>query len=91
MIKSNDIGWIPWFIDIYVINRDELQKYLKNNNIGTRIVYPPINSQKIYLLENSNYNISNGYCNKGIWLPSSSKLTDDIINKICDIILEYYK
>jgi perosamine synthetase len=91
MIKSNDIGWIPWFIDIYVINRDELQKYLKNNNIGTRIVYPPINSQKIYLLEDSNYNISNEYCNKGIWLPSSSKLTDDIINKICDIILEYYK
>lgn len=90
MIKPNDDGWIPWFIDIYVDNRDALQQYLKNNNIGSRFVYSPISSQKIYLTAEE-FKISNKYCNKGIWLPSSSKLTDCIINKICDIILEFYK
>jgi hypothetical protein len=74
-----------------VNNRNDLQKYLKDNNIGSRIVYPPINSQKIYLTDDYNYIISNEYCNKGLWLPSSSKLTDDIINKICDILLDFYK
>ena len=35
MLKSNDEDWIPWFIDIYVDDRDALQEYLKGKNIGS--------------------------------------------------------
>jgi hypothetical protein len=43
---------VPWFIEIAVDNPVELAEYLKSKNIGTRAVYPPINTQLVY----SNYN-----------------------------------
>ena len=38
----------PWFIDVMVQKRDDLMQYLKINNIGSRVMYPPINKQKAY-------------------------------------------
>ena len=91
MLEPNDEDWIPWFIDIYVDNRNELQKYLKEKNIGTRTVYPPINSQVVYKKWNDkNFPVTEKYSSKGLWLPSSSKLKDEEINKICDFVLEFY-
>ena len=91
MIKSNDHNWIPWFIDIYIDNPDELQIYLKKNNIGSRRVYPPCSKQKIYKEYNDiSFPISEKWSHRGIWLPSSTKLTNDQINYICDKILEFY-
>lgn len=91
MIKPTDPGWIPWFIDIYIDNRELLLKYLEENNIGSRKVYPPINSQIIYpQFNNISYPITEKYSSRGLWLPSSSKLSDEIIHKICDIILDFY-
>ncbi len=91
MIEPNDNGWIPWFIDIYINNRKELQKYLKEKNIGSRLVYPPINSQVVYKEWNDkNFPVTDKFSSKGLWLPSSSKLKDEEINKICDFILEFY-
>lgn len=91
MIKSNNSEWIPWFVDIYVDDPLKLQDYLKKNNIGSRQVYPPIHTQKIYKDYNHlSYPITEKYTNMGLWLPSSSKLTNNQINYICDKILEYY-
>ena len=91
MVEPNDNEWIPWFIDIYIDNRDELQNHLKKHNIGSRIVYPPCNSQKIYKEYNDlAFPISRTWSLKGLWLPSSTKLTDEQINYICDTILEFY-
>ena len=88
MIEPNDDGWIPWFIDIYVDNRDELQKYLKGKNIGSRPVYPPINSQIVYKEWNdNNFPVTEKFSSRGLWLPSSSNLKDEEINKICDFII----
>ncbi len=90
MIEPNDSGWIPWFIDIYIDNRDELQRYLKEKNIGSRPVYPPINSQIVYKeWNNKNFPVTESFSLRGLWLPSSSKLKDEEINKICDFILEF--
>ncbi len=38
----------PWFIDIFAEYRGKLQEFLKENQIGTRIMYPPINKQVAY-------------------------------------------
>jgi len=79
----------PWFIDAFVDNREELIVFLKENNIGTRLMYPPVNRQKAYQLT-GNYPVSNKVGEKGLWLPSSSQLSDMQINFICDKIKLFY-
>ena len=79
----------PWFIDVLVEKREELQAFLKENNVGTRIMYPPINKQVAYSVE-VDCPVSNLVGVKGLWLPSASQLTTWQINKICDLIKSFY-
>jgi len=89
MISPQNDEWIPWFIDIYVENRDELAVFLNKHNIQTRITYPEINKTPMYLsadeLVNSKYISTNG-----LFLPSHTLLTDNEIKYICEIIKLYY-
>jgi perosamine synthetase len=89
MIPPMNDEWIPWFIDIFVEDRDSLIDYLKQHNIQTRVTYPQINKTPMYnndnLLTNSEY-IST--C--GIFLPSHTLLTDSDIHFICKIIKLYF-
>ena len=92
MFNPNNDKWIPWFIDIYVKNPNELKNYLKKNNIGTRFVYPPIHKQKVYKEFNDLlFPVTEKYSSMGIWLPSSTNLTNQQINLICDKILLSFK
>ena len=81
--------WLPWFVDIYVDDREDLMLFLKKHKIGTRPTYGEINKTKMYfsdqILPNSNYVSS-----KGLFLPSYIKLTDKDIYFICKIIKLYY-
>lgn len=79
----------PWFIDIIVEKREELQNFLKDNNIGTRVMYPPINKQKAYNISGE-HKVSNMVGDKGLWLPSPGQLTNNEINYICKKIREFY-
>jgi len=79
----------PWFIDVKATKRGDLMAFLKINNIGSRIMYPPINKQKAYNLEGEHL-VSNEIGEKGLWLPSSSKLTNKQIDYVCDKIKEFY-
>lgn len=80
--------WIPWFVDIYVDDRDNIISYLKKHKIQTRPVYGEINKTDLYyseeILPNSNY-----CCNKGLFLPSYITLSDDEIIYICKILKIY--
>ncbi len=80
----------PWFIDVLVENRDKLQEYLKKNNIGTRIMYPPINRQPAYKYPGT-FKVSNLVGEKGLWLPSSSQLTNDDIKYVAEKIRGFYQ
>jgi len=79
----------PWFIDIKAHKRDDLMTFLKLNNIGSRIMYPPINKQQAYNVEGEHI-VSNEIGVSGLWLPSSSKLTDEQIDYIIKKIKEFY-
>ena len=85
-------NWLPMFIDIYVKEPNKLKKYLSENNIGSRIIYPPIHTQKVYKeFNNLSFPVTEKYSSMGLWLPSSTNLTNEQINLICDKILEFYK
>lgn len=79
----------PWFIDAMVEDREELQIYLKDKGIGTRVMYPPINKQVAYNIAGE-HEVSNLVGEKGLWLPSAGQLTDLDIDRICDAIKEFY-
>ncbi len=79
----------PWFIDALVENRGELQVHLKENNIGTRVMYPPINQQEAYRLPGY-YPVAERVGRDGLWLPSATQLSDDQIEFICERIREFY-
>lgn len=79
----------PWFIDVLVDNRDKLQLHLKENGIGSRVMYPPINKQEAYNYP-GNYSVSNLVGEKGLWLPSASQLTDEEIDYITSQIQLFY-
>jgi perosamine synthetase len=77
--------WIPWFIDIYVDDRDDLSLFLNKHNIQSRVTYPEINKTPMYL--NHNELINSKYISKnGLFLPSHTLLTNDEIKYICNII-----
>lgn len=79
----------PWFIDVYLEDPAALMEFLKKHQVGSRPVYPPVNHQKIYANERK-YPVSQKYCYRGLWLPSSSFLTDDQILHICKLIRTYF-
>lgn len=82
----------PWSIDIYVNQPLKLASYLKDRNIGTRVVYPAIHTQKIYRDKSykKRFPIAEKYARTGLWFPSSTQLTNQQIDYITSVIKEYY-
>jgi perosamine synthetase len=80
----------PWFIDCLAARRDELATHLKAKGIGTRVMYPPINSQVAYAKQ-GNYPISECIGSDGLWLPSYTQLEDEDIERICEEIEIFYR
>jgi perosamine synthetase len=80
----------PWFVDIFVDNRDGLQAHLKNRNIGSRPIYPPIHSQKAYGLKHRAFPVTERFAARGLWLPSSITLDDGGIDTVCAAVREFF-
>jgi perosamine synthetase len=77
-----------WMISIIVENkklRDEIRQELKNNNIETRPLFPPMHTLPMYLEDNS-YQIAESLSERGINLPSYPGLNIDQVSRICKII-----
>lgn len=79
----------PWFIDCLTERRDELISFLKARNIGTRVMYPPINQQEAYRLPGQ-FPVAECVGQKGLWLPSAVQLTNDEVVYITNAIREFY-
>lgn len=79
----------PWFIDSLVEQRENLVNYLKKHNIGTRVMYPPLNQQKAYN-ETGCFPVSELVGEKGLWLPSMVQLTNEQIDYITQKITAFY-
>jgi perosamine synthetase len=80
----------PWFIDCRVDDRDGLQEFLKKKLIGTRVMYPPLNSQLAYKTSET-FNVSQEIGANGLWLPSMCQLSDEQIDYISQSIELFYK
>ena len=88
MRKPLSEEWIPWFVDIYLENREELMSFLKKHKINTRAVYGEINKTSVYYSEENLIN-SQFICSQGLFLPSYVDITDSQINYICNLLILY--
>lgn len=83
----------PWFIDILVESeevRDDLIKFLDERGIGSRPFYPAIHTQPPYSYIEGDFPNSEYVSRCGLWLPSSSFLTDEDIGRVCTEIRDYF-
>jgi len=85
MIEPLSEEWIPWFVDIYVDDREKLMESLKFHKINTRAVYKEISKTDMYYSENKLPNTEK-CCRRGLFLPSYVTLSDSEITYICNII-----
>jgi perosamine synthetase len=84
---------VPWFSDILLPNekiRQELIEHLNKFGIQTRKFYPPIHKLPPYQNVDGDFEITNEISERGLWLPSSSFLTDEDINRVCKTIREFW-
>jgi len=81
----------PWFVDVYVDDRDGLAKYLAEKGIGTRKMYPLIPTQKPFLSNPTfgDNSLDVKYSTQGLWLPSSLHLTDKQIDFISEAVKKW--
>jgi perosamine synthetase len=88
ILPSNDPGWIPWFIDIIVKDREGLMYFLKQHNVQTRVTYPSIHATEPYstMVYSSNFTNSLHISTNGIFLPTHFLLTNKDIVYICSLI-----
>ena len=91
VIKTNYQDTSPWFFDILCERREELQTYLKENNIGSRPFYPPLHAEPAYGYTDLSFPVTEEIAAKGLWLPSSIKVTDEQIEYICGKIRKFYR
>lgn len=79
----------PWFIDCIAEDRAALMASLKLENIGTRVMYPPLNKQRVYGTTGY-HEVSERIGRDGLWLPSQVQLTDAQIDRVCSAIARFY-
>ena len=93
LIDTNLEDCSPWFIDILVESeerRDGLLSFLNERGIGSRPFYPAIHTQPPYSYVSGDFKNSEYVSQRGLWLPSSSFLSDEDINRVCSEIRRYF-
>lgn len=93
-IDTNLEDCSPWFIDVLVNEepvRDELATFLNEKGIGSRPFYPAIHTQPPYSHINGNFKNSEYISQRGLWLPSSSFLTNEDVERVCEGIRDYFR
>jgi perosamine synthetase len=90
-VETNLQDTSPWFIDALVENRDSLMSFLTARDIETRPFYPPIHTQPPFAHVKGSFPQAERVSKMGIWLPSSSFLTDDEIRRVCTEIMAFFR
>lgn len=79
-------GFCPWYVDI---KGQHFSTILRKRGIGSQPIWPALHQQGAMepLTDASKYPIATLLASQLLWLPSSTKLKDDEVDRICDVIL----
>lgn len=92
LIPTNLTDVAPWFIDVLVRDgkREALAAFLKERGVGSRPFYPALHAEPAYNRAGS-YPVAERVAREGLWLPSSSKLTNEEVQYACDEIRDFFQ
>ena len=92
LIKNNYDDTAPCFIEILCKgDKYSLIEYLKEKGIGSRPFYPALHAEPAYGQNDLSFPVSEEISKMGMWLPSSSKLTNQEVEYICNTIKDFYR
>ncbi|OGP15939.1 MAG: aminotransferase DegT [Deltaproteobacteria bacterium GWC2_55_46] len=76
--------------DAFGMNRDELRGRLAERGIETRTFFIPMHLQPIYHKQymGQSYPVSESLCSKGLYLPSSSSLSEYDIRQVSEAVID---
>ena len=93
--ETPDVKNVYWMYGILVgdefgLTRDELRQALAKRGVETRTFFVPMHLQPVYFHdhEGERYPVSEDLCGRGLYLPSSSSLTDPEIEYVAAQIKE---
>ena len=79
-------------LDTFGMGRDELMKVLEERGIESRTFFFPMHEQPVFqgmkIFSDDRYPVAEDLGRRGLYLPSSSGLSDDEIRYVCDTIRE---
>ena len=76
----------PWFVDVLlrdVAAKSALMAHLKSHGIGSRPFYPPLHAEPAFNFA-GRFPHAEAVSAGGLWLPSSLRLADADIDRVCD-------
>jgi len=98
-LEANWAKNVYWMFGILIdeqkfgMSRDELRGFLADRGIETRTFFVPIHFQPYYYeqYKGERYPVAEQLCRDGMYLPSSSLLTHQEIERVCNTIKEAYE
>ena len=91
LIPTNLDDTSPWFVDILCQDREGLQGFLLEAGITTRPFYPALPDSPAWRFhKNVHCPVARDVAARGLWLPSSSFLTDTEITFVCEQVRAFY-
>lgn len=91
LLNTDLAATTPWFVDILVDRdtRPALMGYLREHGVGSREFYPALNTTPA-LRSDVSCEVAEAIAQQGLWLPSSLRLTDADIDRVCLAIAQFF-
>jgi perosamine synthetase len=81
----------PWFVDVLLRDpaaKSALMAHLKSHGIGSRPFYPPLHAEPAFNVA-KRFPHAEAASARGLWLPSSLRLADADIDRVCDRVCAF--
>jgi dTDP-4-amino-4,6-dideoxygalactose transaminase len=98
LITPNCLENVKHVYHLYIVRakkRDELMKYLAENEIQTALHYPiPLHLQKAYSYlgyDKGNFPVAEKCCDEILSLPMYPEMTEEQVSFVCDTIKKFYE
>jgi len=91
VVPATDLAQVtPWFVDVLIDAhlKQPLIEHLHAQGIGSRPMYPPLHAEPAFAIQES-FPMAGQISHRGLWLPSSLRLTDADIARVTAAIREF--
>jgi perosamine synthetase len=81
----------PWFVDVLVEAeaREPLKAHLRANGVGSREFYPALHDEPAFAAGGA-YPVAQAVSRRGLWLPSSLRLGEHQIRRVCALVRGFF-